>query len=149
MERVSAINLAKYFLWFGALSGIYLYAFPAPNLFYIGCSLAHVGVGVVAAVAAIFFIRKLECFSRLVKAGSALLALGAIDGIIVMAVGGTRPHLVYLWLHATLSFAGALLLLASWFRRRGWFASQPSKLAVQCALLFVVAILIGGAARYS
>ena len=149
MERVSAIKLAKCFLWFGALSGIYLYAFPAPNLFYIGLSLAHVVLGVVAAAAAFFFVRKLNCFSRLVKAGSALLALGAIDGIIVMAVGGTRPHLIYLWLHAILSFAGSLLLLASWFRRRGWFASEPRKLAVQCALLFVVAILLGGAARYS
>jgi len=149
MERVSATKLAKCFLWFGALSGIYLYAFPAPNLFYIGLSLAHVGLGAVAAVAAILFIRKLNCFTRLVKAGSALLALGAIDGIIVMAVGGTRPHLIYLWLHAILSFAGVLLVLASWFRRREWFASQPGKLAVQCALLFVVAILIGWAARYS
>src|SRR5690348_4585502 len=114
MERVSASKLAKSFVWFGALSGIYLYAFPAPNLFYIGLSLAHVALGVVAALAAIVFIGKLKFFSRLVKAGSALLALGAIDGIIIMVVGGTRPHLIYLWLHAILSFAGVLLLLASW-----------------------------------
>src|SRR5690349_24600066 len=103
MVRVSAINLAKYFLWFGALSAIYLYAFPAPNLFYIGLSLAHVGVGVVALVASVFLLRKLACFSPLVKAGTALILLGALAGVVVMIVGGTRPHLAYLWLHAILS----------------------------------------------
>ncbi|HWC16723.1 MAG TPA: tetratricopeptide repeat protein [Terriglobales bacterium] len=149
MERVSAPKLAKYFLWFGALSGIYLYAFPAPNLFYIGLSLAHVGLGVVALVAGLIFIRKLSCFSRLVKAGGALILLGAGAGVVVMAIGGTRPHLFYLWLHAILSFAGVLLLWAGWFRRRGWFANEPGKLAIQCALLFLVAILIGWVARDS
>ncbi|HVH86501.1 MAG TPA: tetratricopeptide repeat protein, partial [Terriglobales bacterium] len=149
MERVSVTNLAKFLLWFGTLSGIYLYAFPAPNLFYIGLSLAHVGLGVVAATAAVIFIRRLTCFTRLVKAGATLILLGVLAGVIVMVIGGTRPHLIYLWLHAILSFAGALLLLGSWLRRRGWFSAEPDKLAFQCALLFVAAVVLGWGARYA
>ena len=149
MVRVSAINVAKYFLWFGALSGIYLYAFPAPNLFYIGLSLAHVGVGVVALAAAVFLVRKLACFSRLVKAGTTLTFLGAFVGVVIMIVGGTRPHLVYLWLHAILSFAGTLLLLAAWLRRQSWFAKTPAQLWIRYACFLALSIFLGWAAHYA
>ena len=149
MNRPSAIQLAKYFLWFGALSGIYLYAFPAPNLFYIGLSLAHVALGVLAVVASPWLLRKLRGLSRLAKSGIAFLALGVIAGIIVMVVGGTRPHLVYLYLHGILSFLGVLLLLAAWLRGKSWFAAAPAKLVAQCAVLFAAAILVGWAAHYA
>jgi len=143
MARVSPGTLAKYFLWFGALSGIYLYAFPAPNLFYIGLSLAHVGLGVLAIAVAPFLLRRLRGLDRLTKSGIALLVLGVLAGIVIMIVGGTRPHLVYLFLHAIFSFAGVLLLLFSWLRGKNWVSAVPAKLAAQCAALFAIAALIG------
>src|SRR5690348_5979056 len=142
MERVSASKLAKSFVWFGALSGIYLYAFPAPNLFYIGLSLAHVGFGVLAIAAAPFVLRKLRGLDRLAKSGIALLVLGVVAGIVIMIVGGTRPHLVYVFLHAALSFAGVLLLLVSWLRGRNWISAVPKKLAAQSVGVFAIAALI-------
>ena len=149
MARVSLTRLAKYFLWFGALSGLYLYAFPAPNLFYISLSLAHVGIGVLVVVAAPFLLRKLRGFDQLAKSGVALLVLGVLAGIVIMIVGGTRPHLVYLFLHATFSFAGVTLLLASWLRRKNWISPVPAKLAVHITALFGIAVLIGWGAHYA
>src|SRR6185437_14045732 len=133
MARVPLLRLAKYFLWFGALSGIYLYAFPAPNLFYIGLSLAHVGLGVLAIVAAPFVMRKLRGLDRLAKSGIALLVVGVLAGVVIMIVGGTRPHLIYLLVHAIFSFAGGLLLLISWLRANNWLSRVPARLMAQCA----------------
>src|SRR3954464_13707981 len=147
MKAVAARDFIKLFIWFAALSGIYLYAFPGPNLFYIGLSLAHVALGVVAGLAAPFFFRKFQGLSVLTKSGVALISLGALAGIAVMILGGTRSHLVYVYLHGLLSVAGVLLLLANWFRSRNWFASAPGKLAVHCALLFLIAGLLGWGAR--
>ncbi len=149
MARVSLTSLAKYFLWFGALSGLYLYAFPAPNLFYISLSLAHVGLGVLAVVVAPFLLRKLRGLDRLAKSGVALLVLGVLAAIVIMIVGGTRPHLVYLFLHAIFSFAGVVLLLTSWLRARNWISAVPGKLAAQIAALFAIAVLIGWGAHYA
>jgi len=149
MRALSQKTIAKAFLWFAALSGAYLYAFPGPNLFYISISLAHIAVGVVAVLVAPFLVRKLRMLSRLAKAGVALLILGAIDGVIVMVVGGSRPQLDFVYLHSILSFAGVLLLLANWLRSRQWFASAAPKLAVQCAGLFLVAGLLTVVVHYS
>ena len=106
MRALSHKSIAKACLWFTALSGAYLYAFPGPNLFYIGLSLAHIGLGVIAVLIAPFLIRKLQGLAGLTKAGVILLVLGALAGVVVMIVGGTRPHLLYVYLHSILSFAG-------------------------------------------
>ncbi len=140
---------AKAFLWFAALSGAYLYAFPGPNLFYIGLSLAHIALGVVAVVAAPWLLRRLHEISPLAKAAIAFLVVGAIAGSVVMVVGGTRPHLVYVYVHAVSSFAGAFLLLVQWLRSKNWLSSATPKLGLQCAVLLIFAILLGWVARYS
>ncbi|PYY04312.1 MAG: hypothetical protein DMG64_05035 [Acidobacteria bacterium] len=140
--------MTKACLWFAALSGAYLYAFPGPNLFYISISLAHIALGVVAVLAAPFLIHKLRGLSRLGKAAVALLVLGAIDGVVVMVVGGTRPHLDFVYLHSILSFAGVLLLAVNWLRSRQWFSSAGPKLTAQCASLFLVAVLLALEARH-
>ncbi|HWY69477.1 MAG TPA: tetratricopeptide repeat protein [Terriglobales bacterium] len=148
MRALSQKTIAKAFLWFAALSGAYLYAFPGPNLFYISISLAHIALGVVAVLAAPFLIRTVRLLSRLARAGVVLLILGAIDGVIVMVVGGSRPHLEFVYLHSILSFAGVLLLLANWLRSKQWFASAAPRLTVQCAVMFLVAALLVVGAHY-
>ena len=148
MRFLSQKSIIKACLWFAALSGGYLYAFPGPNLFYIGLSLAHIALGVIVILAAPFLVRKLRELSSLGKAGVAFLALGAVDGVIVMVVGGTRPHLDYVYLHSILSFVGVLLLVANWLRSREWFSSAGPTLIGQCAALFLVAILLALGARY-
>jgi tetratricopeptide (TPR) repeat protein len=139
----------KIFLCFAAVSGAYLYAFPAPNLFYIGLSLAHVGLGVLALLAAPFLLRKLRRMKRLESAGVGLIALGVVAGIIIMLVGGTRPHLVYVYLHAIFSFAGALLLLISWLRRKNWLPAAPAMVAIEGAGIFILAAVLGWGAHYA
>ena len=147
MKAPSLTDSAKLFLWFAALSGAYLYAFPAPNLFYIAVSLAHVALGVVAIGATPFLLQKLRCFTRLVKAGAALLVVSAAAAIAIMIVGGTRPHLIYVYLHAAFGFAGTILLLAAWLRRKNFLASAPGRLAAQTAAMFVFAGLLGWGAH--
>ena len=148
MRAVSQKNIVKACLWFAALSGAYLYAFPGPNLFYIGLSLAHIALGVVTVLVAPFLIRKLRGLTTLAKAGVALLIVGALEGVVVMVVGGTRPHLVYVHIHSILSFAGVLLLAASWLRSKGWFAAAPAKLTAQCVVLFALVVFLGWGAHY-
>ena len=147
MRALSQKSIAKACLWFTALSGAYLYAFPGPNLFYIGLSLAHIGLGVIAVLVAPFLIRKLQGLAALTKAGVILLVLGALAGVVVMIVGGTRPHLIYVYLHSILSFAGVLLLVAHWLRSREWLSHAPAKLTAQCAALVAVAVLLAWGAH--
>src|SRR5438067_13663512 len=148
MRFLSQKSITKACLWFAALSGAYLYAFPGPILFYISISLAHIALGVVAVLAAPFLIHKLRGLSRLGKAAVALLVLGAIDGVVVMVVGGTRPHLDFVYLHSILSFAGVLLLAAHWMCSRRWLSPAGPKLTAQCAALFLVGILVTLGAHY-
>jgi tetratricopeptide (TPR) repeat protein len=147
MKAPALTKLAKSFLWFAGMSGAYLYTFPAPNLFYIGLSLAHIGLGAVAVAAAPFLYRKIRGLSGLAKAGVAFIALGAAFGIAIMILGGTRPHSIYLYLHAIFSFAGVLLLLANWLCTKNLLSNAPGKLATQCVLMFAIATLVGWGAR--
>ena len=135
------------FLVFGAVSGAYLYAFPAPNLFYIGLSLAHVGAGVLAVLTAPFLLKKLRACSLLVRVGWALIGIGALAGVVLMFIGATRPHLFYLYIHLTLSFAGVLLLIGNWLRTRGAFSSLQPVFAMQVVALFAVAFALSFGAR--
>jgi tetratricopeptide (TPR) repeat protein len=135
------------FLFFGAVSGAYLYAFPAPNLFYIGLSLAHVGAGVLAVLAAPFALKKLRACSFLARIGWGLIAIGALAGVVLMFIGATRPHLFYLYIHLTLSFAGVLLLFANWLRTRGTFSNLRPVFAMQLVVLFAVAVALSFGAR--
>src|ERR1700745_1650360 len=148
MRALSQKTIVKACLWFAGLSGGDLYTFPGPNLFYIGVSLAHIALGVVAVLAAPFLLRRLRGLSRLSKAGVALLTVGAMDGVVVMVVGGTRPHLDFVYLHSILTFAGVLLLAANWLRSRHWLSSTAPKLTAQCAALFLLAFLAALGARY-
>ena len=135
------------FLLFGAISGVYLYAFPAPNLFYIGVSLAHVGAGVVAILAAPFLIRKLRDCGLLARIGWGLVAIGALAGAVLIFIGTTRPHLIYLYIHLAFSFTGVLLLFAAWLRSLDVFSPVRRVFAMQVLALFVVAVALSFGAR--
>ncbi|HEX7962901.1 MAG TPA: multiheme c-type cytochrome, partial [Terriglobales bacterium] len=137
----------KAFLLFGALSGVYLYAFPAPNLFYIGVSLAHVGVGVLAVLAAPFLLKRLRECTLIARVGWALIAIGTLAGLVIMFIGATRPHLIYLYVHLVLSFAGVLLLFAAWLRARGRLSQARPVFAMQVLALFAVAVALSFGAR--
>jgi tetratricopeptide (TPR) repeat protein len=141
------ITAVRAFLFFGAISGAYLYAFPAPNLFYIGLSLAHVGVGVLAVLAAPFVVRKLRGCGLLARIGWGLIAVGALAGVVLMFIGATRPHMLYLYIHLTLSFAGVLLLFADWLRSLKVLSPVSRVFAVQVVALLVVSIALSVAAR--
>src|SRR6185312_8094399 len=105
--------------------------------------------GVLAIAAAPFVLRKLRGLDRLAKSGIALLVVGVLAGVVIMIVGGTRPHLIYLLVHAIFSFAGGLLLLISWLRANNWLSRVPARLMAQCAALVAVAALIGWGAHFA
>jgi tetratricopeptide (TPR) repeat protein len=127
----------KTFVLFGTLSGAYLYAFPAPSLFYIGLSLSHVAVGLFAILLAPFALRKWTGCTSLAKPGWLLIALGAVVGLVLMFVGATRSHLGFVYAHIAVSFIGFFLVALNWLRNKNWLSLQPARFAIQSVVIFV------------
>ncbi|MGH9650231.1 MAG: hypothetical protein ACRD3I_07145, partial [Terriglobales bacterium] len=89
-----------------ALSGAYLYAWPAPTVFYIAAVLLHVALGIaMAVVLAPVLKRGWSVFSRLERTGWVLVALGTALGLALIFLGTSRPELPWLYAHI-----GAMLL---------------------------------------
>ena len=77
-----------------AFSAVYLYAFPAPTIFYAGMVLLHTGAGVAAALClARFLWRFMRQFSVAAKAGWLLFTISAALGIALIFTGTTRAEL--------------------------------------------------------
>src|SRR5215469_11403560 len=116
-------------LWlvvFLAISAAYLYAFPQANLFYAGVVLLHAAGGVLAAILLVpALIRWLRNGSFSARAGWALIAAGAVIGLILIKTGTPRSEWNKLYLHVVISLAGVGLLIADRLGRRGSSALGP------------------------
>lgn len=121
-----------------ALSGFYLYAFPAASISYGALVLLHLVVGVALAVALFYVRRAWPQFSLLSRAGWLLIAMGAFIGLALIVSGTSRPMRVWLHLHIALSAFGALLLAYGWLMSRPWHG-----LAARSSLVWAVLSLIG------
>src|SRR5271157_6581687 len=101
------------------ISAVYLYAWPAPNLFYAAAVLFHVGLGVVFCVAGLFLLRDALRGPVLVKLGALVLAAGSALGLALIYTGTSHSHWNLMYAHIAVS-AIAVILLAAWFwsRRR-------------------------------
>ena len=116
MKKVSFRKSALFFL---TLSAWYLYALPAPNIFYIGTSLAHVFIGVVAAfLFAWAGYRSVRARDLTSTAGWSLIVLGAVTAFVLIFIGATRPHKAWLYAHIAFSVAGVLVLIVRWLATR-------------------------------
>ena len=73
MKRLAQLAIAAL-----TISAIYLYAWPAPNLFYVGAVLFHTGLGVAFCVAGLFLRRDALRGPLPVKLGVLVLAAGSV-----------------------------------------------------------------------
>src|SRR5258708_16231705 len=105
------------------LSAVFLYAFPAPILFYAAVVLLHAGAGLVAIVCLIrVCLRGLRQATLTAKLGWIVLALGGLVGGALVYVGTTRQNQKWLYLHIGLCLVGIILLLADVIAR--WLSTR-------------------------
>ncbi len=113
MKRLARLSIGAL-----TLSAVYLYAWPAPNLFYAAAVLFHVGLGVVFSVAGLFLLRHALRGPVLVKLGTVVLAAGSALGLALIYTGTSRVHWNLMYAHIAAS-ALAVVLLGTWLFSRG------------------------------
>jgi hypothetical protein len=100
----------------------YIAAYPAPSLFYMGNVVAHLAVGLLLMVAALWAVKRYPSES------GAFLAAGLV-AVFLVARGNTLDHRSILWLHVCLG-AAAAVLVALRFRRQLPFVAPAFAIAV-------------------
>src|SRR5215468_11926634 len=123
MQRARAITLG-----FGALTALYLYAFPSATIPYLALILGHVAAGFVLAV--------LLLLTRPRSAGWIVAAAGAVFGIALTWTGASRPFAGLLYTHIGVSAVAVVVLLAGRARRP----------ALGFFVFFAAALALGGSA---
>ncbi len=88
----------------------WIWAFPSPDLFYLGNILLHVLLGAALCAGLWFSSREIFRSARRNRASAALLSIGAALGGALCFIGATRPNLWIVIVHASCGFAGAALL---------------------------------------
>ena len=162
----SAGRALSWLIWLLALSAVYLYAYPQPNVFYAGVVLLHALGGVLAAILLIVVLvravsagspasgsREPEAGSPKPAAGSLasrggwlLIGLGAVLGLILIVTGTPRPQATKLYLHIVISLAGVALLIAGWLgeRKSPERESNASSFSVVAARIAMCSALLAG-----
>jgi Tfp pilus assembly protein PilF len=125
------------------LSAVYLYAWPAPNLFYAAAVLFHVGLGVALCVAGLFLLRDALRGPMLVELGTVVLAGGSALGLALIYTGTSRVHWNLMYAHIAVSVI-AVVLLAGWFFSRGKVTAR-NVWGSMAAVVAVAAILAASA----
>ncbi len=100
------------------LSAVYLYAWPAANLFYAAVVLFHVGLGVLFCVGGLRLLPAAMRQPLIVKLGALVLVIGAALGLALIYTGASRPYTKLLLSHAIVSALAVALLAGWWFSRR-------------------------------
>ena len=147
-------RLLSWLVVFLAISATYLYAFPQADLFYAAVVLLHAAGGVLAAILLVpplIRLRRNGSFSA--RAGWALIAAGAVMGLILIKTGTPRSEWNKLYLHVVISLAGVGLLFADWLGRRraaepGANPSPVGLAAVRVVVCLAVLAGIAYGARY-
>ena len=131
------------------LSAAYLYAFPQPNVFYVGVVLLHAVAGVVATVLLLaFFYRLLRNSSFAARLGWLLLSGGGVLGCILIYTGTPRAEWNWLYFHMILSLAGVGILFADGAGKRGWSGSSAGATIIRTAVCLGVLAGLGTGAWY-
>jgi tetratricopeptide (TPR) repeat protein len=146
-------RLLSLLIGFLALSAIYLYTFPQANILYAGVVLLHAVAGVVASIWLLLWLMR-SLFRRqgepLVRAGIALLFLGAVPGLALIYTGALRTEWTLVYVHLALSFFGAGLIVAARVgagrkANQGWLSRHT---ALRVAVVLIVLAALAPAARY-
>jgi Flp pilus assembly protein TadD len=112
------IPATRWLLALLALSGIYLYGFPAPSAAYAAAVLAHLGGGIALVVIAGLLARRLRALTPSAQVGWVVTALGGATGLALIVTGATRPNRPLLYAHIVLSTVGFVVLAGDWLARR-------------------------------
>lgn len=141
LAKVATLSIATL-----TLSAIYLYAWPAPNLFYAAVVLLHVGLGVLFCIAGIRLLPYALRQPLVVKLGALVLTIGAAIGLVLIYTGTARVHWNLLYSHIVVSGLGVTLLAVWWLARRG---SVKRSLVLTRALVLLIAAGISFGSRYA
>ena len=132
-------RILPWLIGFLAVTAVYLYAFPQPNLVYAGVVLLHALGGVLATALLIpFLFRRLRAESLAARGGWLLISAGAILGIILIKTGTPRSEWNWLYAHIVISLAGVGLLGAD-----GWGRRDSSASTVVMRVFVCMALLAG------
>src|SRR5438270_4398827 len=128
-----------------ALSAIYLYAFPAPTLFYAGMVLLHAGLGVIAALCLVRFLwRFLRQFSLTAKIGWLLFTVGAGLGVALIFTGTTRPEMKWLYMHIGVAASAVVVLAGEAIARRMAVKTNMGLAGLRVATVVMLAAIAVG-----
>src|SRR5579863_3919017 len=134
---------------FLAISAVYLYTFPQPNIFYAVVVLLHAAGGALAAILLVpSFVRLMRTGSFSTRAGWVLLAAGALVGLVLIKTGTSRTEWNKFYLHIVVSIAGVGLLIAGWLGSRASAVSSVGRSAARLAISLAVLAGVGYGARY-
>jgi tetratricopeptide (TPR) repeat protein len=151
----SITRLLYWLVAFLAVSAVYLYAFPQPNVLYAVIVLLHATAGLLATILlAALLLRRLRTGTFLARAGWLLISAGAVLGVVLIKTGTPRSEWNKLYLHILISLVGVAFLVADWLGRRvadqrsaGAPPTGRSTLAIVVCLLALA--VIGYAAQYT
>jgi hypothetical protein len=113
MKKLALLSLSAL-----TLSAIYLYAWPAANLFYAAMVLFHAGLGVLFCIGGLRLLPYALRQSAIVKIGTLVLIVGAALGLALIYTGAARPYTKLLLSHGAISALAIALLAGWWFSQR-------------------------------
>ncbi|HLZ91244.1 MAG TPA: tetratricopeptide repeat protein [Candidatus Acidoferrum sp.] len=134
-------------LWALVASAIYLYGFPSATITYGVLVLFHVTVGVLLTVLLLpVLLHLLTSGAPLARAGWALLAAGAVLGVVLIFIGTPHRFRPWLYTHIGLCVVGSLFVATAWLVSRGLLGATLAQRVFRFAgLVLVTAAIAAGA----
>jgi tetratricopeptide (TPR) repeat protein len=116
------------------LNSAYLWPLAEPTLFYLSNLVLHMLLGLALAAACLFYlIRHFKSLSFTMRLGLILFLLGAVPGMVLMKVGGTRPNRWLLHTHIAMAIPAAIVLGAAFRAFTRKMSPGPARGASQLA----------------
>lgn len=141
MKKLAVLSISTL-----TVSAIFLYAWPAANLFYATVVLLHAGLGVLFCVGGLRLLPMAMRQPTIVKLGTSVLVIGAALGLALIYTGSSRPYTKLLLSHGAVSALAVALLAGWWLSRR----NEVNRSAWVPALgMVAVAVVVAFGAKYS